>query len=260
MVKITFKCRNDANIFCYICGQFCVLAQRKELTEGTKNFYSLYFGREVENQHENWAPNICCKTCEVHLNSWWNGTRNRMPFAAPMIWRKQQNHRNDCYFCTTNIAGFSSKNKNKIIYPDCKSISKPILHDDSHPVPVTPNQAVKEKAQRVDVKSLPVEDDSTSKDPDYIPDDDPHDTHKLDQSELNDLVRDLGLNKQKSELCSSRMLQWNMLKAETKVTYYRDRNKPLMKFFKIPLSTVKTLMVSWKALDSYTIQKNGGFS
>lgn len=232
MVKITFKCRNAANIFCYICGQFCVLAQRKELTESTKNCYSLYFGREVENQHENWAPNICCKTCEVNLNSWWNGTRNRMPFAVPMIWRKQKNHRNDCYFCTTNIAGFSAKNKHTIIYPDCKSISKPILHDDSHPVPVTPNQAVKEKAQRVDVKSLPVEDDPTSKDPDYIPDDDPHDTHKLDQSELSDLVRDLGLNKQKSELCASRMLQWNMLKAETKVTYYRDRNKPLMKFFK----------------------------
>lgn len=230
MVKVTFECKNSANIFCFICGKFSVLAQRKELTESTKCYYSLYFGRAVENQSDNWVPNICCKSCEVNLNSWWNGTRKQMPFAVPMIWRKQRNHRNDCYFCLTNIAGFSAKNKHKIVYPDCKSVSKPILHSDAYPVPLTPNEAVKEKAQTVSLKS--VEDVSALKDPDYIPEDDPDDPHRLDQRELNDLVRDLGLNKQKSELLASRMLQWNMLKAETKVTHYRVRNEQLLKFFK----------------------------
>lgn len=70
-----------------------------------------------------------------------------------------------------------------------------------------------------------------SKDPDYIPEDGPNDPHLIDQEELNDLVRDLGLTKEKSELLASRMLQWNLLQNDTVVTFYRDRNKPLMKFF-----------------------------
>lgn len=151
-----------------------------------------------------------------------------MQFAVPMIWRKQQNHRNDCYFCLTNIAGFSAKNKHKIVYPDCKSISKPISHDDSHPVPVTPNQSVKDKvhADNVEVSlmdnvlnatdNVSVDDSdhssaggkSTSNDSDYIPEDDSDAPHRINQHELNDLVRDLGLNKEKSELLASRMRQW----------------------------------------------------
>lgn len=39
------------------------------------------------------------------------------------------------------------------------------------------------------------------------------------------------MTKEKSELLASRMLQWNLLKEETKVTVYRERNKELSKFF-----------------------------
>lgn len=46
-----------------------------------------------------------------------------------------------------------------------------------------------------------------SSDPDYKPKDQPH---LLDQSELNDLIRDLGLDKERSELLASRMLQWRL--------------------------------------------------
>lgn len=77
-----------------------------------------------------------------------------------------------------------------------------------------------------------------SSDPDYIPDPDScTDPHLLDQAELNDLVRDLGLTKQKAELLASLMRQWNLLKEETKVTFYRDRNKELKKFFSKTNST-----------------------
>lgn len=83
MVK---NCRNSYNIFYYVCSKFCVLAQRKTITETTKLYYKLYFGLEVTVK--DWTPNVCCKTCETALNSWWNGTRDRMPFAVPIIWKK----------------------------------------------------------------------------------------------------------------------------------------------------------------------------
>lgn len=229
MVKKLIKCRNSPNIFCYICGKFCVQAQRKAITEKTKSHYLLYFHRAIEIQE--WAPNICCKSCEVNLNSWWNGLRLQMPFAIPMMWKKQRNHRNECYFCMCNITGFSSKNKNKIAYPDCQSATKPILHNESYPVPVTPNQLAKGKESTVVTENISP-DVSVLEDPDYVPEEDPDEPHRIDQSELNDLVRDLGLNKNKSELLGSRLLQWNLLKSETKVTLYRSRNEPLLKYFK----------------------------
>lgn len=230
------NCSNSANAFCYICGKYCVTSQRRDLTENTKKYYSLYFARSVEHQHKDWAPHFCCKSCEVNLNSWWSGTRDQMPFAVPMIWRKPRNHRNDCYFCMTKVVGFSSKNKNKITYPDCSSATKPVLHGDQYPIPITPNQKVKDKVTEKDSKNskkeaaILKEEKSTLKDPDYIPEssDEPH---LLNQSELSDLIRDLNLTKQRAELLASRLKQWNLLKDETKVSFYRDRNKLLSPFF-----------------------------
>ena len=51
---------------------------------------------------------------------------------------------------------------------------------------------------------------------------------RFDQPELNDLVRDLGLSKELSELLASRL---NLLQDGTKVTFYRHRENELLKYF-----------------------------
>ena len=53
----------------------------------------------------------------------------------------------------------------------------------------------------------------------------------INQHMLNDLVRDLGLSKVKAELLSSRLKQWNLLEASTKITFYRQRQEELSSFF-----------------------------
>ena len=45
----------------------------------------------------------------------------------------------DCYFCMTNISGYCKKNKSKIVYPDCQSALKPVVHDTDYPVPIFPS-------------------------------------------------------------------------------------------------------------------------
>lgn len=67
-----------------------------------------------------------------------------------------------------------------------------------------------------------------SSDPDYVNENQPH---LLNQSELNDLIRDLDLTKGKSELLASRLKQWKLLTNETKVTVYRKRHELFSKYF-----------------------------
>ena len=56
-----------------------------------------------------------------------------MLFAVSMVWREQSDRVTDCYFCMTNIRGFS-----KISYPGYKSAIKPVSYDPDLPEPQPP--------------------------------------------------------------------------------------------------------------------------
>src|SRR5207244_12129083 len=58
------------------------------------------------------------------------------------------------------------------------------------------------------------------------------------QEELNDLMRDVALSKEKAELLASRLKQKHLLKKNVLVSQYRKRNVDILKFFKTdgPLS------------------------
>ena len=71
-----------------------------------------------------------------------------MPFAVSMIWCEPTDHGTDCYFCLTNIKGFSKKkNKSKIVYPSCQSTLKPAPHGTDIPIPKAPSPKVFERLQ-----------------------------------------------------------------------------------------------------------------
>ena len=118
-----------------------------------------------------------------------------MSFAVSMVWREQKDHSSDCYFCLTNISGFSLKSKHSIQYPNLSSALRPIPHGQDLPIP-TP------------LKVYSVDDDVSDKDDAYVedisdPDFQPTSStapHLISQEELNDLVRDLTLLKSQAEL------------------------------------------------------------
>src|SRR5678816_4570926 len=72
------------------------------------------------------------------MRNWLEGKRSRMKFAVPMIWREPTNHVMDCYFCLTNVQGFSSKSKHCIQYPNLHTAMRPVPHSDDLPVPTPP--------------------------------------------------------------------------------------------------------------------------
>ena len=51
------------------------------------------------------------------------------------------------------------------------------------------------------------------------------------QGQLNDLVRDLGLFMESSEILASRLGEQGILDSGTKITFYRDRDDLLIRFF-----------------------------
>ncbi|KAI6661434.1 hypothetical protein LOD99_13306 [Oopsacas minuta] len=57
--------------------------------------------------------------------------------------------------------------------------------------------------------------------------------HIINQSELNDLVRDLNLTKDQSELLGSRLKVWNLLDEETKVSFFRTRQSDFSVHFEM---------------------------
>ena len=222
-------CINHPDSFCYVCGKFTPKDQRNKLTKQLKNAYKLYFGCKVGDQDKLWAPHVCCKNCYIALTQWLNGKRKSMPFAVPMIWREPTNHYTDCYFCLTNIAGFSKKNKSKIVYPDCPSAIKPVTHAaEGIPIPEPPSSFSDDRSREACTASTSSEDmlsDADEPGPSRkVP-------HLLSQLELNDLVRDLGLTKEKSELLGSRLKEWNLLQHGVKCSYFRKRHEDLQDFF-----------------------------
>ena len=53
-----------------------------------------------------------------------------------MVWREQANHVDDCYFCNTDVADFSSKSKGNIKDPNLPSAIRPIPHSADLPPPL----------------------------------------------------------------------------------------------------------------------------
>ena len=119
MASSTSKCRgclNKANSFCFVCGDFTTVAQRRTVTSLIRTAYFHYFDCKISDQDKSWAPHICCKPCYNGLTAWFNRKKAAFNFAVPMVWREQRNHADDCYFCLTNIVIFwpSPRPKNAI--------------------------------------------------------------------------------------------------------------------------------------------------
>ena len=136
------KCKNNPDLFCYVCGSFTIKAQRRAITPDLKKIYKLYFGCPLGDQDKHWAPHQVCTSCSSGLRNWLNKRTPAMPFAVPMIWREPKNHFQDCYFCRVNVKGFSSKHRSKITYPNIDSALRPVPHDPLMPAPVPPEDAL----------------------------------------------------------------------------------------------------------------------
>ena len=223
------NCKNNPNFFCYVCGKFEVARYRKKMTDTITNIYYNCFKIHVSNQNEYWVPNISCNKCYTALIRWNKGSVNALKLKEPMKWRQPTNH-DDCYFCKINLSGYNSKNKENIEYPtDVSSVDFPVLKTDAD----FENNSANESAY----SPMEVDESACSEDDIHSEESEEEDVsnlktpQKFNQMELNDLIRDLALSKECSELLASRLKEKYLLEEKTNVTFYRTREKNFVKYF-----------------------------
>ncbi|GBN18347.1 hypothetical protein AVEN_64902-1 [Araneus ventricosus] len=187
--------------FCFICGEYTVKSQQRNISDFMKKVYFTYYKLKLGDQDKPWAPHKVCRRCEEALRLWFKGKKNSFRFVIPMMWRVKQNHTTDFYFCSVDVIGFNTKNKKNIFYPNLSSAIHPVPHTSEIPVPHPPLNLGDIWIDSEDGDTLPHQDESSS---DFSADDGPQ---PFSQSELNDLVRDLGLSKYGAELIRSRKIK-----------------------------------------------------
>ena len=108
---------------------------------------------------------------------------------------------------------------------------RPIPHSDKVPVPIFT------KLPNIDEDQLSSSTPSTNSDDDNEEQDIAHEAWNAgrvslySQSELNDLIRDLNLPKQSAEVLASRLQEKHLPIAGKSVSFYRNREKKLRKYF-----------------------------
>lgn len=128
------KCAGSPNSFCYICGEFTVMSDKRNITSSIKKLYHVYFVIKLRDQDKDFAPHFACASCVSKLRLWYQKKLKKLLFGIPMVWREQESHLNDCYFSMVNTEGFNKKRKSKIKYPNLKSAIRPVPHCNEIPV------------------------------------------------------------------------------------------------------------------------------
>ena len=231
---MSWKCVNNPDNFCYVCGKVTFVSRKCSITPTIKKACFLYFGCKVGDQDKKWAPHVCCTMCSSKLNAWVNGKGCCMPFGVPIVWRVRSNHSTDCYFCMVPPIqnGMSMKKKSTLLYLNIPSAIRPVPHGNGLPIPEPPDNFAMYSDDDDSVFSNNEEQQpSASRVAGYLPSTDSS-NHKITEGELNDLIRDLKLPKNKAELLASRLQQWILVHCSRKVSTYRTRNQEFQQFVK----------------------------
>ena len=118
--------------------------------------------------------------------------------------------------------------KSVIEYPNILSAIRPVPHSDELPIAEPCSIDLLSSDDAKSSEECSVSKPCTSRNEEFGSTTEPH---LINESELNDFVRDLDLPKVKAELLASRLKQWNLLQSGVKVCNFCTRQQSLAQFF-----------------------------
>lgn len=141
-----------------------------------------------------------------------------MLFDQPMIWLKTNDH-NSCYFCRCKQNGFGKH----------MSWDYPIESSGGFKLPI--KRGIPQTEYSDSLLLSPIElivSSQSSTDSEVLPNSKPK---PFSQEELNDLVKDLELTKEKAEILASRLKERFLVVEDVKVSHYRNRHESYAQYF-----------------------------
>ncbi|GFX88833.1 uncharacterized protein TNCV_2575401 [Trichonephila clavipes] len=184
------------------------------------------------DQDKSWAAHVVCSECAEEQRQWFKGKKKSFRFAVSMIWRKPKNHSDDCYFCSCPVQGFNIQNQKDISYPTIiRSAIRPVPHGPDLSIPSPPNILDNIFDDFKQISHI-----SSDSDDGFDPG--TNDLELFSQSDLNNLVRDLGLPKDTAEVLGSRLKERHLLNSGISFSCYRFREKEFVPFFTQELNLV----------------------
>ena len=132
------------------------------------------------------------------------GKAKGLPFGIDMVWQKPKDYLNDCYFCMVNTKGIEKKNREITYCPSILSAIKLDLHSDDFSPPVFNGFVSYEDEIEFKDERMEYEYKRTDTESEYSSSESQKRTpQQFNQSDLNDLVRDLDLSKETCEILAS---------------------------------------------------------
>jgi hypothetical protein len=132
--------------------------------------------------------------------------KQNIPIWCPNHTREPNNHSDYCYFCCCDVKGYNSKNKRVILCTNNPSALHSFIHGPELPVP-KPTDILEGATSNTSDLDGDVEEFQCYTESQI--------TQLFSQSELKNVIRDLGLLKEKAELLGSRFKEKNLLAAVT---------------------------------------------
>ena len=134
-------------------------------------------------------------------------------------------------YCAVNTKRINRKEKNRLVYPNLEFAIRPIPHGNEIPVPVFKGLPKLKLPGSEEDQAFVLSTDSSE---DTVSDVGfPLSTlpQLFSQGELNDLIRDLNLSKESSELLASRLKEKNLFQPGTFITFYRMCHSKFLPYF-----------------------------
>ena len=116
-MDMSWKCVNNPDNFCHICGEVTFASRKCSITPTTKKAYFLDFGCKKMGTTRVVQYVFIQTQC---VGEW---KRTFFPFGVPVVWRVPRNHSTDCYFSMVPPIqnGMSMKKKSTLVYPNTPS-------------------------------------------------------------------------------------------------------------------------------------------
>jgi len=167
-------------------------------------------------------------------------------------------HVSDCYFCLTNITCVTAKSKHTVQYPNLPSAMRPVPHSVELPVPKPPTSMTLSGNESSD-EDVGQANNNMDCDPTFAETCPSNEPHLLTHRDLNDIVHNLNLSKKQAELLSSKLKGWNLLRQDTKVSFYPGRQEDFKDFFswKVVSCFAMMFVLLWKFLAMNITQNYG---